>query len=247
VKYLLTLIAVSVLFFTLPLSSPGSLLFSDDFESYNIGDDIASSSMWMNMDPTALGVFRVISDGYDKAIWGDMNGKKSNCFYLHPTYGVITDCYSQIDFKMDAEESCALALTLRYSGVYPSDWEIYYGSLNNGLYKGMAILDIYYVHNGTYENLNELVINDFDLSIWHNMRFVAIGDSTIDLALILDDDVILSAQDNPGRISWGDAGIGLECYTPGGSQTFLLDNYALYSIEAGIQPQSLGRVKCLYR
>ena len=242
------ILMLSVLLITLCTSTGrAGYLFSDDFESYNIGEDIATTSFnWMNMDPAALGVFRVISDGSDKAVWGDMDGKANSCFYLHPTYDVITDCYSQIDFKMDSGESCAISLLLRYSGVYPSDWEIYCGSLNNGLDKGLAILDIYYIRNDTYDTLNELILYDFDLNIWHSLKFMVIGDSTVNLTLVLDNAISLTAQDNPGRISWGDGGMGLDCYMGGGSQTFLLDNYALYSIETGVQPQSLGKVKCLY-
>lgn len=111
----MAILMLSVLFIPLLIGiGRAGFLFSDDFESYDIGDDIDDSSNWMNMDPAALGVFRVISDGSDQAVWGDMDGKANSCLYQHPTYGVITDCYSQIDFKMDSGESCAISLLLLF-------------------------------------------------------------------------------------------------------------------------------------
>lgn len=245
------ILLTGIFLLTFPLcSSTATLVFSDDFESYNIGDDIAINPTWINVDPDTCGLFLVESDGNDKAIWGDFSQAEivtNECYYMVGIYKTLSDCFARVDCKIEDGPLCMAYLTLRLSGDYPSDWECYNASLITGFGKALAILEIDYVHNGTLDTLNSLDVPGFDLNSWHTMEFAVTGDSVVNLTITLDGETHLNAQDNPGRISFGEASLGLYCSTVDGSPNFMLDNYGLYSIDATIQPQSLGKVKCLYR
>lgn len=240
---------ICLLLLQMPLQAQGStLIFSDDFEDYDLGEDIVTNPLWDNCDPATLDHFIVVDDGSDQSICGLVawsNG--AECKYMVMMYKLLADGSAQIDFKMDSQEVCMVELILRFDGAYPSSWECYHGSLLTGIDKDMALMSISYVHNGTAETLEEYMLYDFDIASWHTLNFTTTGDSVVNLTLVLDEEEELSTTDDPGRISFGDCILGLTCSAIVGSWEFMLDNYQLYSVTTHIQPRSLGKLKCLFQ
>jgi len=247
-KYLLFLVALPALLFTLPLSATSSLIFSDDFEAYDLGDDIAINGTWLNCDPTTFNNFIVVDDGSDQGICGFAVWKGDvECKYMVAMYGYVGDGSAKIDFIMDELEACQVELILRFWGSYPDDWECYHGCLLTGIDRDMALMSISYVHNGTAQVLNELLLYDFDISSWHTLQLTTVGDAPAVLSLMLDDEQEVTAEDNPAQISFGSCILGLVCSSTGGSSNFILDNYELWTIIESIQPTSVGKIKSLFQ
>lgn len=238
---------ICLLLLQMPLQAQGStLIFSDDFEDYVLGEDIVTNPIWDNLDPATLDHFIVVDDGSDQSICGLVawsNG--AECMYMVMMYKLLADGSAQIDFIMDPSEVCMVELILRFDGAYPGSWECYHGSLLTGIDKDMALMSISYVHNGTAETLEEYMLYDFDIASWHTLSFTTTGDPVVNLNLVLDEEEELSTTDDPGRISIGDCILGLTCSAMVGSTEFMLDNYQLYSVTTDIQPRSLGKLRCL--
>ena len=225
-RFLLFLFVVPVSLFALD--------FADDFESFNVGDNISSSSSWLN----ALneGNFIVETEGSNNVVESSWNGFDS---ILYASTGGYSDGVVAVDVKVSGSGAIfglfarAHVLNGAYSGgiapIAPS--------------MGMAYI-AYTPLSGEpiilQQNYFSLVSNT-----WYSLSFEVTGLNPAYLSVSIDGTTISEYTDDVYNL---DAGFnGVVCGYESTEPTFTFDNYLVDDYTMSLERVSFGSIKVLFR
>jgi hypothetical protein len=215
--------------------------FYDDFEGYDIGDDITISTDWdWDMDG---GHFYIIDDGGDKVVESDFDGYITE-YIGYNCLGAGDNCLDvaiDMDFKYDGEE-CYFALVAR--GQYDTE-EGYVGGLyfynSSYTFVGVNYMDMY----GTEIPLFYDVAPTVSPNTWHNLKFVVGGNDPVEFEVYLDYSLIAECSDDTYLVGAGTTGFG--CFYDNLEPTLWADDYNVDDDHnINIKTTSIGSIKSLF-
>ncbi len=213
--------------------------WSDDFESYTVGDDLSDYPDWTN--DGLVDDFIIAENGGTKYIYGDW----PRCYYEPP--GELTDSRVSFDFLFDGSNVRACAI-LRYN---PDSDEGYIAVCWND-YRQFGG-DDYLIFGYIFESGDGFFLPFFSLGdyfeegVWYHLDASVWGSGEgAYYEMTVDDDVgVLSSIPD----SMPDFGSGFCGVTVGSGPDFVyIDNFEVDdSPTTGIQPTSLGALKAAFR
>ncbi|UCE27965.1 MAG: hypothetical protein JSW52_04210, partial [Candidatus Coatesbacteria bacterium] len=231
-------------FFTATAAS--GYLHLEDFESFDDGDDIATSPDWTNWTPSnEICCYEFVRD---KAA-SPYTSEDTECFYLWEAsdsaldYGVFTDFMA-----LDATSDETIGVCARMNGEYPTDYEVYfavcrpfadsgYWSFVGLGYKnedGMVVLaEEYYTFT---------IVDSFE---WHEIGFQVYGDGPVYFDVYLDGESQITHTEDEHVISAGHGGLYYHFIEE--EEIICFDNVTQEEADTSITPASLGEVKATFR
>jgi len=208
--------------------------FSDDFESFNTGDDISSSANWLNA--ANEGNFIVEAEGSNKVAESSWNGFDS---ILYASTGGYSDGSVSADVKVSGS-GAVFGLFARAH------------VLNGGYAGGIApiapSLGITYI---AYTPLSgePVILQQNYISLvantWYSVSFEVTGLSPVSLSVSIDRSITSEFQDNVYNL---DAGFnGVVCGYESTESMFTFDNYVVDDFSTSLERVSFGSIKALFR
>lgn len=208
--------------------------FTDDFESYSIGDDLSSSPSWLNA--VNEGSFVVEADGSNNVVESIWNGFDA---VLYASTGGYSDGAISADVKFSGSEAMfglfarAHVLNGGYAGgfvpVAPSIGITYiaYTPLT-----GDPII--------LQQNYVSLVANT-----WYPVSFECTGLNPVNLSVSFNGTVTSEFQDNVYNLDTGFNGV--VCAYESAEPLFTFDNYVVDDYSTSLERVSFGSIKAFFR
>jgi hypothetical protein len=217
-------------------------VWSDDFESYTVGDDLSDYPDWTNGRGRFFN-FEVVEYGGSKCICGEWPR-----YYYEPP-GELTDSRVSFDFCFDGVDTRAYAL-FRYN---PDIYEGYIAGCVNDfeLYGG----DDYLVFGCVFEDADAIYWPFFNLGdyfeegIWYHLEAKVWGsDEGACYEISVDDDVGVLSQIPDGIPVHYTGYCGVTVYCGQYDNITYVDSFEVDDeVTIGIQPTSLGALKAAFR
>lgn len=223
------------------------LIFTDDFESYNLGDDIALSANWDNFDSNSFGVLTVTNGFAGKGIWTDERHSPDPfavSIYKCLVGGQMEDCAASVQFRSTSTSPTKVILILRYSVSLPNFSE-YYAEIDLPSGVGQANLIMVYVDQGGSYTLSQKSISGFDPSSIHTLYFEVTGSNPVKMKVDLDAVNQFDTNNTTYIALSGLPMLAMGNVNPNDT-SFVCDNYNLYNLNVGIQPESVGILRALF-
>jgi hypothetical protein len=239
------LIVVCLLLLAVPAFS--GLIFTDDFESYNLGDDIAGSANWDNFDASSYGVLTVTNGFAGKGIWTDERHSPDPftiSIYECLKGGQMEDCAASVQCCSTSTSPTKVFLILRYNSSAPNFSE-YYVELDLPSGVGQANLIMAYVDQGGSYTLGQKGISGFDPSSIHTLYFEVTGTNPIVMKVDLDGTNQININNTTYFSQSGLPMLAMANVNPD-DVSFVCDNYNLYNLNVAVQPQSVGFLRALF-
>lgn len=233
---------ITVLVVFIPAAARATV-WSDDFESYTVGDDLSDYPDWTNS--SIGGFFDFVVAEYDdtKCIYGDWPR-----YYYEPP-GELSDSRVSFDFLFDGGEARACAM-FRYN---PDNHEGYIAGCYNDFERFGG--DDYLIFGCVFESGDAYYWPFFNLGdyieegVWYRLdaRVWGSGDGAY-YEIFVDDDVGVT-NPVPGGIPEHESGYcGVTVYGGQYDNITYIDNFEVDDAPtAGIQPTSLGALKAAFR
>lgn len=216
---------------------PGFLFaadFSDDFESFNPGDDISSSSSWLNA--VNEGNFIIEAEGSNNVAEASWNGYDG---ILYASTGNYSDGAISADVK--ASGSAAVF------GLFARA-DVLNGAYAAGISPIAPSLGVTFI---AYNPLSgDPIILDQDYislvaDTWYSVSFETTGLNPVTLSLSVNGTTISEFQDSAYNLDFGFNGVvcGYEAAEP----MFAFDNYMVDDYSLSLERVSFGAIKALFR
>ncbi len=208
--------------------------FSDDFESFNTGDDISSSASWLNA--INEGNFIVEAEGSNNVVESSWNGFDS---ILYASTGSYSDGSVSADVKVSGS-SAIFGLFARAS--------VLNGAYAGGITPIAPSLGITYI---AYTPLSgePIILEQNYISLvantWYTLSFQVTGLSPVSLSVSIDGTTTSECQDNVYNLDSGFNGV--VCGYEGAEPMFTFDNYVVDDYSTSLERVSFGSIKALFR
>ena len=239
------LILICLLMMGVPAFS--GLIFTDDFESYNLGEDIAISANWDNFDSSSCGVLTVTNGFAGKGVWTDQRHDPDPfniSVYECLVGGQMEDCAASVQFRSTSTSPTKVILILRYSAS-PPNFSEYYAELDLPSGVGQANLIMVYVDQGGSYTLSQKSISGFDPSSIHTLYFEVTGTNSVNMKVDLDAVNQFNIINTTYIALSGLPMLAMANVNPN-DVSFVCDNYNLSNLNVDIQPKSVGILRALF-
>lgn len=216
---------------------PVSLLasdFSDDFESFNTGDDISSSASWLNA--INEGNFVIEAEGSNNVAESSWDGFDS---ILYASAGGYSDGSISADVKVSGS-GAIFGLFARA--------HVLNGAYAGGIAPIAPSLGITFIAYTPLSGEPIILQQDYiylAANTWYSLSFEVTGLSPVSLSVSIDGTTTSEYQDNVYNLDSGFNGVvcGYESSEP----MFIFDNYVVDDFSTSLERVSFGSIKALFR
>jgi hypothetical protein len=236
---------LTIILFTVVVTTPSAYIAFEDFQSYTDGDDIADVGPWTNWVPPNEVHCADLGGGVKVGVFHPAGGTDWGYVWdasdLTLNYGVSAD----VAYTSAAPDNIAAVLTMRVNGTYPTDFELYWLTFEPTL--APPLISLGYSSNTIGEE--QLWSFEFSTPIpadeWHNILAYIHGEDPVTFQVYFDGQKIGSHVETNYLVPEGRAGIS--CHSVADTYDLMIGNVTQEDPNTAVAPSSLGLIKSTFR